>query len=130
MYDNLKNINKDEKWLREMLRAYGVEFASEVFYCGVDEKGKLFVDRYDDKLRNPRDPSDYKLDEYLNMDRPQGKLHASQHAPKGLSQRVKSFETDQTAKVYPHAVKVEKQTQDETKTTEELKQRKRDKDFE
>lgn len=130
IYENLKNINKDEKWLREMMRAYGVEFASEVFYCSVDEKGEMYVDRYEDKLRNPRDPSDYKLDEYVNFDLPRGKLHSAGHAPKGLSQRLQSFEKDQAAKVYPHATKVEKQIQDETKTTEELRQRKQDKDFE
>ena len=63
LYENLENLNKDEKWLREMLRAYGVEFASEVFYCSVDEKGKMYVDRYADKLRNPRDPSDYAMED-------------------------------------------------------------------
>lgn len=130
LYENLENLNKDEKWLREMLRAYGVEFASEVFYCSVDEKGKMFVDRYEDKLRNPRDPSDYKMDEFVNMDLPQGKLHSAGHPPKGLSQRLQTFEKDQAAKVSPHATKLEKQTQDETKTTEELRQRKKDKDFE
>ena len=130
LYENLKNLNKDEKWLREMLRAYGVEFASEVFYCSVDEKGKMFVDRYEDKLRNPRDPSDYKIDEFVNMDLPKGKLHSAGQPPKGLSQRLQTFEKDQSAGVSPHATKAEKQIQDETKTTEELRQRNREKDFE
>lgn len=130
IYDNLKNINKDEKWLREMLRAYGVEFANEVFFCTVDEKGKMYVDRYEDRLRNPRDISDYAMDEFLNFDLPKGKLHTAAKPPKGLSQRVKAFEQDQTSKVYPHATKVEKHTNDETKTTEELRQRKINKDFE
>lgn len=130
LYENLENLNKDEKWLREMLRAYGVEFASEVFYCSVDEKGKMYVDRYADKLRNPRDPSDYAMDELVNMDLPEGKLHTAGHAPKGLSQRLQTFEKNQAAEVSPHAAKVEKHTQDEAKTTEELRQRKQDKDFE
>lgn len=121
IYENLKNINKDEKWLREMLRAYGVEFASEVFYCSVDEKGKLFVDKYNDKLRRPRDPSDYKLDEWVNADLPRGKKHVAQKPPQGLSQRITKFEKDQVAHNYPHVAKVEQQIQQETKTVQDLK---------
>ncbi|MBT9133793.1 MAG: hypothetical protein DDT37_01352 [Firmicutes bacterium] len=66
---NLRDLNKDEVWLRTMLKAYGVEFVSEVFYCSLDEQGHLFVDKYDDHLVNVRDPSDYKLDAWVNMDR-------------------------------------------------------------
>ncbi|MBT9176682.1 MAG: hypothetical protein DDT20_01003 [Firmicutes bacterium] len=66
---NLKDLNKDEVWLRAMLKAYGVEFISEVFYCSLDERGHLFVDKYEDHLGEVRDPSDYKLDAWVNMDR-------------------------------------------------------------
>lgn len=121
MYENLKNLAKDEKWLREMLRAYGVEFVSEVFYCSLDEKEKLYVDKYNDKLRRPRDPSDYKLDEWVNADLPRGKKHEAQRAPQGLSQRTAKFEKDQVSHTYPHAAKVEQQIQQETKTVQDLK---------
>jgi len=42
-----------EKWLRDHLdhlRAFGVEFASEVALATVDENGQLYVDKYDDRL--------------------------------------------------------------------------------
>jgi len=70
IYANLEAFQKDEKWLREMLKAYGVEFVAEVAYCGIDEQGKLYVDRYDDKLTGATDPSDYQVDQYVNADLP------------------------------------------------------------
>ncbi len=67
--ENLADLQKDEVWLRAMLKAYGVEFVSEVFYCSIDEQGHLFVDRYDDQIEHIRDPSDYELDTWVNMDK-------------------------------------------------------------
>jgi len=69
MSKNLSDLKKDEAWLKQMLKAHGVEFASEVFYCSVDEQGHLFVDKYEDQIAQIRDPSDYKLDAWVNMDK-------------------------------------------------------------
>jgi len=66
---NLSDLQKDEVWLSQMLKAYGVEFISEVFYCSIDEQGHLFVDKYEDQLLHMRDPSDYELDAWVNMDK-------------------------------------------------------------
>jgi len=82
VYDNLKSLQKDEKWLREMLAAYGVQFVAEVAYCSVDESGKLYVDRYDDKLSGMIDPSDYKIDEFVNSDLPRGDSQGATKNPK------------------------------------------------
>lgn len=50
MYDNLEKQGLSEKWLRDHLRAFNVEFTQEVALATVDENGKLFVDLYDDAL--------------------------------------------------------------------------------
>ncbi|MBS3873297.1 MAG: DUF421 domain-containing protein [Firmicutes bacterium] len=82
VYENLKSLQKDEKWLRDMLAAFGVQYVSEVAYCSVDERGKFYVDRYDDKMLHMTDPSDYKVDEFINSDLPQGKSQAATKNPK------------------------------------------------
>jgi len=81
VYENLKTLQKDEKWLREMLRAYGVAFVAEVAYCGIDEQGKFYVDRYDDKLSGEIDPSDYQLDELVNSDLPKEQVQEATQNP-------------------------------------------------
>lgn len=50
MHQNLEKRNLNEKWLRDHLRAFGVEFASEVALAMVDENLELYVDKYDDSL--------------------------------------------------------------------------------
>lgn len=47
---NLKQRRLTEKWLRDHLRAYNVEFVSEVALATVDENNDLYVDKYDDGL--------------------------------------------------------------------------------
>ena len=65
---NLASLQKDENWLQSQLRGHGVENLSEVFYCSVDEAGHLYVDLYKDK-KVEDDISDYKIDQYINIDR-------------------------------------------------------------
>lgn len=50
VHENLQKRNLSEKWLRDHLRAYGVEFVNEVALATVDENGDLYVDRYDGNL--------------------------------------------------------------------------------
>lgn len=50
IYENLEKRELSEKWLRDHLRAFGVELVSEVSLASVDENNELTVDRYDDKL--------------------------------------------------------------------------------
>lgn len=43
--DGLEKIGKNRFWLRKELRRYGVRSFDQVFYCSLDHKGKLYVDR-------------------------------------------------------------------------------------
>jgi uncharacterized membrane protein YcaP (DUF421 family) len=55
IHENLEKRGLSEKWLRDHLRAFGVEFASEVILAAVDDNNELFVDKYDDHLQRQRD---------------------------------------------------------------------------
>ena len=57
---NLIQANKDKEWLENQLRARGFGAYKEVFLAVIDTSGGLFVDGYDDKLRDITDISDYK----------------------------------------------------------------------
>lgn len=50
LHQNLDRRHLSEKWLRDHLRAFGVEFASEVALATVDDNDELYVDKYDDRL--------------------------------------------------------------------------------
>ena len=43
--DNLKKIEKTRFWLKNELQRYGVNDFKEVFFCSIDHRGKLFVDK-------------------------------------------------------------------------------------
>ncbi|GIO12459.1 UPF0702 transmembrane protein YrbG [Cohnella xylanilytica] len=43
--DGLEKIGKNRFWLRNELRSRGVDSFGQVFFCSVDHKGKLYVDR-------------------------------------------------------------------------------------
>lgn len=43
--DGLEKIGKNRFWLRNELRRRGVDSFGQVFFCSVDHKGKLYVDR-------------------------------------------------------------------------------------
>lgn len=43
MYDNLKNTNNDEHWLREQLKIHHVKSVEDVFYAGLNAEGNLYV---------------------------------------------------------------------------------------
>ena len=59
MDQNLKNANLDRVWLDKELRKLNIKDSSEVFLANLDTQGKLYVDRYLDKVKNIIDPSDY-----------------------------------------------------------------------
>lgn len=56
---NLRQLKRDRKWLDRELKKMGVRDAAEVFYGEVDPSGKLYIDKYKDKIRNKTDVSDY-----------------------------------------------------------------------
>jgi uncharacterized membrane protein YcaP (DUF421 family) len=44
---NLRKIQKTQFWLRQQLKSYGIHEFRQVFYCSIDENGRLFVDPMD-----------------------------------------------------------------------------------
>lgn len=50
--ENLEQRGLSEKWLRDHLRAFNVEFVNEVVLATVDDNGQLYVDTYKDDLEN------------------------------------------------------------------------------
>lgn len=48
--ENLERRGLNEKWLRDHLRAFNVEFVNEVVLATVDDNGQLYVDTYKDGL--------------------------------------------------------------------------------
>lgn len=57
---NLKQINRNRKWLNSELKKYGVKDPSEVFLATFEASGSLYVDKYKDKIQKPIDVGDYK----------------------------------------------------------------------
>ncbi len=45
--ENLAKIGKTRLWLKRELKQYGIDRFKDVFYCSIDHRGKLFVDRKD-----------------------------------------------------------------------------------
>lgn len=50
--DNLKNINKNEKWLMNELSKKGIKEPSEVFIAIYDINAGIFIDLYKDHIKN------------------------------------------------------------------------------
>ena len=50
IHENLDQRGLNEKWLRDHLRAFNVEFVNEVALATVDDNGQLYVDTYKDGL--------------------------------------------------------------------------------
>lgn len=49
--ENLEKLEKTRFWLKNVLQEKGVTDFKDVFFCTIDHKGKLFVDRHDQKKR-------------------------------------------------------------------------------
>ncbi|WP_132745968.1 DUF421 domain-containing protein [Scopulibacillus darangshiensis] len=59
-HQNLKQVNRDRKWLDTQLQMHGIKDESEVFLAVFDpESGQFYIDRYEDKVKNLTDMSDY-----------------------------------------------------------------------
>ena len=57
--NNLKQVNRDRKWLEKELKKSGVNRVSEVFFAELETSGKLYIDKYKDHIKNKTDISDY-----------------------------------------------------------------------
>jgi uncharacterized membrane protein YcaP (DUF421 family) len=58
--ENLKQLNKDKKWLDKQLKSHGVKDISEVFIATLNPAGSFYVDLYKDHIKNLTDIGDYK----------------------------------------------------------------------
>lgn len=57
---NLRQLNKDKKWLKKELKKLGIRDTSEVFFATLNSAGSFYVDRYEDRLKKLTDIGDYK----------------------------------------------------------------------
>lgn len=60
MHQNLKQLNKTEKWLMDQLKMQEIKDISEVFLATLTPSGSLYVDKYEDHLQKITDIGDYK----------------------------------------------------------------------
>jgi len=58
--ENLKQLNKDKKWLINQLKSKGIKDVSEVFLTTLNPAGSFYVDRYEDHIKRVIDVGDYK----------------------------------------------------------------------
>ncbi len=58
--ENLKQLNKDKKWLMNQLKSKGIKDVSEVFLATLNPAGSFYVDRYEDHIKKVIDVGDYK----------------------------------------------------------------------
>lgn len=58
--ENLRQLNKDKKWLLKELKKQGIRDISEVFLVTLNPAGSLYVDKYEDHLKKITDIGDYK----------------------------------------------------------------------
>ncbi|EHJ02228.1 protein of unknown function DUF421 [Clostridium sp. DL-VIII] len=58
--ENLRQLNKTEKWLTDQLKMNEVKDISEVFLATLTPSGSLYIDKYEDHIRKVTDIGDYK----------------------------------------------------------------------
>lgn len=57
---NLKQLDKTEKWLMHELKLQGIKHISEVFLATLTPSGSLYIDKYSDHITRITDIGDYK----------------------------------------------------------------------
>ena len=58
--ENLRQLNKDRKWLDQELKKQGIKDISEVFLATLNRAGSLYIDKYEDHIQKVTDIGDYK----------------------------------------------------------------------
>lgn len=58
--ENLRQLNKDKKWLMNQLKAQGIKDVSEVFLATLNPAGSLYIDKYEDHIKKITDIGDFK----------------------------------------------------------------------
>lgn len=57
---NLRQMNRDGKWLHEELKKRNISSPEQVFYMALNPDGTLYIDMYSDHIDSSADISDYK----------------------------------------------------------------------
>jgi uncharacterized membrane protein YcaP (DUF421 family) len=60
IHENLRQLNKSEKWIIDQLKMHEVKDISEVFLATLTPSGSLYIDKYDDHMVKITDIGDYK----------------------------------------------------------------------
>lgn len=60
IYENLKQVKLSREWLEKELRKMNINGPSDVFLACLDQSGKLYVDKYKDRMKNVTDIGDNK----------------------------------------------------------------------
>lgn len=58
--ENLRQLNKNEKWLMNKLKEKGIKDVSEVFLATLNPAGSMYVDKYEDHIKKITDIGDFK----------------------------------------------------------------------
>lgn len=58
--ENLRQLNKDKKWILSQLKRMGIKDISEVFLATLNPAGSFYVDKYEDHIKKVTDIGDYK----------------------------------------------------------------------
>jgi uncharacterized membrane protein YcaP (DUF421 family) len=58
--ENLRQLNKDKKWLLSQLKVQGIKDISEIFLATLNPAGNLYIDKYEDHMKKITDIGDYK----------------------------------------------------------------------
>ena len=58
--ENLRQMNKDKKWLIVQLKKHGIKDISEALLVTLNDAGSIYVDKYKDDLKKIKDIGDYK----------------------------------------------------------------------
>ncbi|EKQ52852.1 MULTISPECIES: DUF421 domain-containing protein [unclassified Clostridium] len=60
IHENLRQLNKTEKWITEQLKMHEIKDISEVFLATLTPSGSLYIDKYNDHMMKITDIGDYK----------------------------------------------------------------------
>jgi len=58
IYENLRERKMTGKDLMEMIKPFGVNRIDEIYYSAIDENNKIYIDKYDDKIKSQIDISE------------------------------------------------------------------------
>ncbi len=58
--ENLRQMNKDKKWLMDQLKKQGIKDVSEVLLFTLNDAGSIYIDQYKDNIKKVKDIGDYK----------------------------------------------------------------------